>query len=59
MDERRGSWEDLKRQATERLGANAVFGEGPVGATVAIVGEAPGSRRTGPASRSWAEPASF
>ncbi|MDP9424653.1 MAG: uracil-DNA glycosylase, partial [Actinomycetota bacterium] len=44
MDERQASWEDLKRQATERLGANAVFGEGPVGATVAIVGEAPGEQ---------------
>jgi uracil-DNA glycosylase family 4 len=44
MNERQASWEDLKRQATERLGANAVFGEGPIGATVAIVGEAPGEQ---------------
>lgn len=44
MEDRRATWEDLKRQATERLGANAVFGEGPVGATVAIVGEAPGEQ---------------
>ena len=44
MEEKRASWEDLKRQATERLGANAVFGEGPIGATVAIVGEAPGEQ---------------
>lgn len=44
MDERRASWEDLKRQAAERLGSSAVFGEGPVGATVAIVGEAPGEQ---------------
>ena len=44
MEERRAPWEDLKRQASERLGASAVFGEGPVGATVAIIGEAPGEQ---------------
>ena len=44
MEERRAAWEDLKRQAFERLGASAVFGEGPVGATVAIIGEAPGEQ---------------
>ena len=44
MEERRAAWEDLKRQASERLGASAVFGEGPVGATVAIIGEAPGEQ---------------
>ena len=44
MEDKQASWEDLKRQAAERLGPNAVFGEGPIGATVAIVGEAPGEQ---------------
>ena len=44
MDEKRTTWEELKRQAVERFGPETVFGEGPLGARLAIVGEAPGEQ---------------
>ncbi len=39
---RKEEWEKLKRQSFERLGEDSVFGEGPLKARLAIVGEAPG-----------------
>lgn len=39
---RKAEWEALKQQAVERLGENSVFGEGPLNARIAIVGEDPG-----------------
>jgi uracil-DNA glycosylase family 4 len=35
-------WEGLRKRAAERFGEEFVFGEGPVEARIAIVGEAPG-----------------
>lgn len=41
---RKEEWEKLKRQSVERLGEDSVFGEGPLKARLAIVGEAPGKQ---------------
>lgn len=35
-------WEKLKKESAERFGSESVFGEGSVGARLAVVGEAPG-----------------
>lgn len=40
--ENQAAWEALKQTAGERLGSGLVFGEGPLDARFAIVGEAPG-----------------
>ncbi len=38
----RKEWEDLRLRTAERFGEESVFGEGPLDAGLAIVGEAPG-----------------
>ena len=40
--DRQDAWDELRDQTIERLGENPVFGEGPLDAGLAIVGEAPG-----------------
>lgn len=40
--EKTARWEALKAQATDRLGPDMVFGEGPLDARFVMIGEAPG-----------------
>ncbi len=42
--DKQAAWETLKQEAIERFGPGIVFGEGPLDARVAIVGEAPGQQ---------------
>jgi uracil-DNA glycosylase family 4 len=42
--DKQATWETLKQQAVERFGPGTVFGEGPLDARIAIVGEAPGQQ---------------
>lgn len=37
-------WEKLKKRSAEQFGEDSVFGEGPLGARLAVVGEAPGKQ---------------
>ena len=37
-------WEKLRKRSTEKFGEDSVFGEGPLKARLAIVGEAPGKQ---------------
>lgn len=37
-------WEKLKKSSAERFGEESVFGEGPLDAKLAVVGEAPGKQ---------------
>jgi uracil-DNA glycosylase len=46
------AWEALKQQAVEHSGPVTVFGKGSLDAQLAIVGEAPGSRRSRRSARS-------
>lgn len=44
--DKREAWETLRKQAMERFGPELVFGEGPLDARLAMVGEAPGGQET-------------
>jgi uracil-DNA glycosylase family 4 len=44
--DKQAAWEALKQEAIERFGPGTVFGEGPLDARIAIVGEAPGEQET-------------
>ncbi len=44
--DKQAAWETLKQEAIERFGPGIVFGEGPLDARIAIVGEAAGEQET-------------
>jgi uracil-DNA glycosylase family 4 len=41
---RKAEWETLKERSAKRFGEDSVFGEGPLGSRLAVVGEAPGKQ---------------